>query len=319
MQQYLDLLRKVKGEGIWVENTRTQTRCKTIINADLIYDVENNIFPLITTRKGYFRQAIGEMLGYIRGYTRTEQFHALGVRTWDANATNPAWVRSPMYEHVNATIGDLGAIYGASGNYVPKIAAVDEMGPDYPGIQFRVNPDLDYHEVVPVFTDIVEKLRKGEDDRGLIWNFWNPGLFHLGCLRPCMYNHQFSLLDGKLYLNSVQRSCDLPLGGVANMVQCFFLLWLMAKLTGHQPGQVYHKIVNVHIYENQLPLVEEQLSREPFPSPSFHCSKDIDFTTHEGLMSVLGLLPNEEDNLHPKDFYIENYQHHLAIAYPFTV
>jgi len=59
---------------------------------------------------------------------------------------------------------------------------------------------------------IYDNLRNGIDDRGEILTFYNPGEFHMGCLRPCMHTHTFSLLGGKLYLTSSQRSCDVPLG-----------------------------------------------------------------------------------------------------------
>ena len=48
-------------------------------------------------------------------------------------------------------------------------------------------------------------------DRGEIITFYNPGEFELGCLRPCMHTHTFSLLGDTLYLTSYQRSCDVPL------------------------------------------------------------------------------------------------------------
>ncbi len=68
MQQYLDLCRRIIDSGEWVENERTGKRCLTVINADLEYQVGANTFPLITTRKSYWKSAIAEFLGYIRGY-----------------------------------------------------------------------------------------------------------------------------------------------------------------------------------------------------------------------------------------------------------
>lgn len=194
MKQYLDLLQRVVNEGVWIENKRTQTRCKTIINADLTYDVDEGKFPLLTTRKAFYRQAIGEMLGYLRGYTSTEQFHKLGVKTWDANAANPVWQKNPVCKGIT----DLGKIYGAAGNTVPYLE-YSRTRPEsgllmvYPGAEINV------------LQNIIKSLKEGNDNRGLIWNFWNPGLFHLGCLRPCMYEHQFSLVGDTLYLNSTQR------------------------------------------------------------------------------------------------------------------
>lgn len=123
-----------------------------------------------------------------------------------------------------------------------------------------------------------------------------------------MYSHHFSLLGDTLYLNSTQRSCDIPLGLNFNMVQVYFLLAIMAQITGHKAGTAYHKIVNAHIYEDQLDLmVNVQLKREPFPAPTLHINPEI--KTLEDLETWVTV----------DDFSISDYQYHDAIAYPFSV
>ena len=123
---------------------------------------------------------------------------------------------------------------------------------------------------------MIDNLKQGIDDRSEIMTFYNPGEFNLGCLRPCMHTHHFSLLGDKLYLNSIQRSADLPLGVNFNQCQVFVLLAIVARITGHKPAKAYHKIVNAHIYEDQLELMRDvQLKREPFPSPKLHMNPDI--------------------------------------------
>lgn len=87
----------------------------------------------------------------------------------------------------------------------------------------------------------------------------------------------------------------------------------MAKLTNKKPGIATHHLVNCHVYENQMDGVLTQLEREPYPVPKLICNKEI---TYE---SVFGLCENEEDNLHPKDFSLEGYEHHPHIQFPFTV
>ncbi|MDX1318946.1 MAG: thymidylate synthase, partial [Oceanospirillum sp.] len=251
MQQYLDLSRRIVEEGIWVDNERTGKRCLTVINADLEYDVENNQFPLITTRKSFWKAAIAELLGYLRGYSSAAEFRAIGCNTWNANANdNPSWLNNPHRKGED----DMGRVYGVQGRSWAK-------------------PDGTYLDQLK---KIVDDLSRGVDDRGEILNFYNPGEFDMGCLRPCMYSHHFSLLGGKLYLNSTQRSCDVPLGLNFNQVQVFTLLALMAQITGHKPGKAYHKIVNAHIYEDQLELMRDvQLKREPFPSPQLKINPEI--------------------------------------------
>jgi thymidylate synthase len=155
---------------------------------------------------------------------------------------------------------------------------------------------------------IVDHLKEGIDDRSEIMTFYNPGEFQLGCLRPCMHTHHFSLLGGKLYLNSIQRSADVPLGINFNQVQVYVLLALMAQITGHKAGKAYHKLVNAHIYEDQLELMRDvQLKRTPYPSPQLRINPDIK------------TLDDIETWVTTDDFEVINYQHHDAIQYPFSV
>ena len=83
-----------------------------MINADLEYDAANNQFPLITTRKSYWKAAIAEFLGYIRGYDNAADFRKLGTKTWDANANeNAAYL--PI--HIVKATDDMGRVYGVQG------------------------------------------------------------------------------------------------------------------------------------------------------------------------------------------------------------
>lgn len=283
MKQYLDLCQRIIDEGVWVDNERTGKRCLTVINADLTYNVGAAEFPLVTTRKSYYKSAIAELLGYIRGYDNAADFRRLGTKTWDANANlNEAWLNNPYRKGED----DCGFIYGKVGRNFPK--------PD--------GGSLD------LLRKIYDDLKAGRDDRGEIYTFYHPGAFHMGCLRPCMYSHHFSLLGDTLYLNSTQRSCDVPLGLNFNMVQVYFFLAIMAQITGHKAGLAYHKIVNAHIYEDQLALMRDvQLKREPFASPTLNINPDI--KTLEDLETWVTV----------DDFEVVGYENHPPIAYQFSV
>lgn len=284
MKQYLEISRRIIDEGVWVYNNRTGKRCLTIINADMEYHVGSNQFPLVTTRKSYWKAAIAELLGYIRGYDSAAEFRAIGCNTWNANANeNEAWLNNPVRKGQD----DMGRVYGVQGRSWQR-------------------PDGTQH--VDQLRKVVDNLSKGIDDRGEIVTFYNPGEFHLGCLRPCMHTHNFSLLNDTLFLTSFQRSADWPLGIVFNAPQCFVLLALIAQITGNKPGKVYHKVVNAHIYEDQLELMRDvQLKREPFVSPQLQINPDI---------KTLGDI---ETWVTLDDFELTAYQHHEPIAYPFSV
>lgn len=283
MKQYLDLCQRILDEGVWVTNERTGKRCLTVINVDLEYDVGSGNLPLVTTRKSYFKSAIAELVGYLRGYTNAADFRKLGAPTWDANANlNLAWLKNPHRKGLD----DMGKVYGA----VARNWIIDKAS----------------DKTIDTIQAVIDDLSKGIDNRGEIITFWSPGTFHIGCLRPCLHSHHFSLLGDTLYLNSTQRSCDVPLGLNFNMVQCWTLLALMAKITGHKAGKVYHKIVNAHIYEDQIDLMRFQLERRPFEPPKMTLDDSID----------LGMIMNGDIM---SKFELTGYQYHQPIKYPFSV
>jgi thymidylate synthase len=290
-KQYLAALEHIYKNGTDLHNARTGTTCRTVINVDLTYDASTNKAPILTTRKAPPKLAIAELLGYIRGVTSAAQMRELGAKTWDANANqNKAWLANPNRSGED----DLGLVYGALGRSFPIHGG---------------KPTGDASEIVgglDLLGEAYHNLKNGIDNRGLIVTFWHPGMFHLGCLRPCMYEHQFSLLGDDLYLNSTQRSSDWPLGTVANMLQCWLLLRLMAQITGKNPKYAFHKNVNSHIYGDQLPLVWEQLGREVLEEPTVDINPDI--------KTLVDL-----ENATLDDFKITYEHFHPAISYPFSV
>jgi len=283
MKAYLDLCRRVIDTGAWVENSRTGKRCLTTINADLEYDVSEGVLPVLTTKKLLWKPAIAEMLGYLRGYTNAADFRKIGCNTWNANANeNADWLSNP---HRKGT-DDMGRCYGAQGRdwKNPEGKSIDQL------------------------RNVYDDLKKGIDNRCEIMTFYNPGERDRGCLNPCMHTHTFSILDGHLYLTSYQRSDDLPLGHGFNQVQVGWLLLIMAQITNLKPARAFHKIINVHIYEDQLELMRDvQLTREPFPQPKLSINPDIQ--TLEDLETWVTV----------DDFELLDYRHHPGISYPFSV
>lgn len=283
MKQYIELCKRVIDEGIWVENKRTGKKCLTVINADLEYDLSSGELPVLTTKKLHWKPAIAEMLGYLRGYTNAAEFRNIGCNTWNANANqNEAWLANPYRKGED----DMGRCYGAQGR--------DWRNPEGKKVDQLLN----------VYTD----LRKGVDNRSEILTFWNPGELDRACLNSCMHTHTFSILEDKLYLTSYQRSDDLPLGHGFNQVQVGWLLMVMAQITGLKPAKAFHKIINAHIYEDQLDKLKNiQLKRIPFPKPKLKINPDIK------------TLQDVETWVTVDDFELVGYRHHPAIKYEFSV
>jgi len=284
MKAYLDLAKDILENGNEVYNERTGKKTLTVIGRTLEFDVGGGEFPLVTTRKAFWRSAIAEMLGYLRGYDSAAQFRAIGTKTWDANANiTPAWLANPNRKGTD----DIGRAYGVQGR------------------GWRRPDGKEFDQLRKIYND----LRAGKDDRGEILTFWNPGEFDLMCLRPCIHTHNFALLDGTLYLESYMRSCDVPLGLVFNMPQIYFLLAVMAQITGNKPGRARLHITNAHIYEDQIEKMKIQVEREPLSAPRFWMTPEL---------KTLEDLETWVEPLNPEHFRVEGYQHHPHIDYPFS-
>jgi len=282
MQAYLDLGNRILNEGEWVYNDRTGKRCLTVLQHHFDYDVSQGHIYLLTTKQSYWKKAIAEMLGYIRGYTSAEDFRALGTDTWDKNANeNQQWLNNPNRTGVD----DIGRCYGAQGR--------DWKAPDGSSIdQLRT---------------VYEHLRAGNDNRILKVCFDNPGERDLACLNACMHTHTFSTIGGKLYLTSDQRSDDVPLGHGFNQVQVCWFLMVMAQITGLKATNARHNIVNAHVYSDQIEPFKVQMQRTPFAPPKLWINPEI--KTLEDLETWVTL----------DDFKIIGYEHHPAIKYNFSV
>lgn len=279
---YDQLLEHVVREALPVHNQTNNVMTYVVPNVVAI--LKPDIFPICTTRKSYWKSAIREFVCYLRGYDRLEQFQAMGVKTWDNNGLNPNWLDSPYCSEE----GDLGRIYGVQMR------------------NWQNTENINYDQL----TKVIHNLKRGIDDRGEIITMWNPGEHHMGCLRPCMYSHTFSLVNGTLHLASVQRSADVPLGSNYNLVQAWFFLWWVSTVTGHKQGDVTLLMNNAHIYDNQLELAKEQIERVPYVSPNF-----ITSGLHPIAWQHLVLDTHDDPTEH---MLLDGYEYHPPIDYPFT-
>tara|TARA_R110000851_G_scaffold255438_1_gene407974 strand:+ start:54 stop:920 length:867 start_codon:yes stop_codon:yes gene_type:complete len=285
-KQYIALCERILEEGVWVEHKRSGKRRLTVIGETFTYDVGAGEFPLDTTRKSFWKAAVAEMLGYLKGYSNAEQFAALGAPTWLANANkNEDWLANPF----RTGEGDMGLAY----RFRDYAVAVSSEGDTY-------WKDIDQYE------EIIHLLLHKEDNGRLIMSAWHPFFEDMACLPACMHTHTFSLVGDTLHLTSDQRSVDVPLGLNFNMVQCYFLLAITAQITGLKAGKVKHNMVNCHIYEDQVELMREQVKRDVLPAPKFHLDPDIKTLTDlECIEDLTG-------------FEVTGYTHHEPIKYPFT-
>lgn len=287
-KEYNRICSNILDSGTWKLNERTGINCLFYHGDMMKFDLSDGTFPLLTTKQIYTRQMVAELLGFIRGFDNAAMFRSTGCNFWNVNANESKhWLENKNRKGQD----DLGRIYG---------------------VQAR---DWKYYPIGGVFGDVstidqlknaVDKLSKGIDDRRLIVNHWNPGELDKMALPPCHLLYQFGIRDNYLDLSMIQRSCDAPLGVPMNIASYALLLVLIAQITNLKPGIFTHFMHNIHIYENQIIGIKEQLLRFPYDPPTVWINPAI--RTLEDL----------ETWVHTEDVRFENYNHHPAIDFPFA-
>jgi thymidylate synthase len=289
-EQYIQLINNVLDNGTVQYNERTGKNCHFYHGEMMKFDLSGGNFPLLTTKKMDIVPMVGELLGFIRGVDNAKDFRDLKCNFWNANANESVdWVNNPN----RLGEDDLGRIYGVQAR-------------DWKKYEDDVNGHTHHAGSVDQLSVVVDKLSRGVDDRRLIVTHWNPGEVDKMALPPCHMFYQFGIRKGYLDLVMYQRSCDVPLGVPMNIASYSLLLLLITRIAGLKPGVFTHFLWNVHIYEDQLDAAKEQIIRTPFDPPQMWINRNIKS------------LDDLETWVTPKDFKIENYEHHGKITYPFS-
>jgi thymidylate synthase len=279
MKQYLDLVKTVIDSGV---RKKTRTGVDTISYFGAFYKVDlTEGFPLLTTKKMYWKSLLHEVLWYLSGenHIRNLRQH---TKIWDAWAD------------------ENGVLETAYGNYWRHFPSAKK--------------DKDGNWVVKEVDQIkyvIDEIKRNPNSRRLVITAWEPGNATTSKLPPCHYTFVFNVNDGKLNCHLTQRSGDVALGIPFNLAAYSLLTQVIAQQVGLKLGQFAHTIVDAHIYigdkgtENEkydhLEGLKEQLKRKPLPLPQLKIA-------HKSI-----------DELKFEDFELLNYQFHDKILFEVAV
>lgn len=247
MKIYIDLVKKIIKDGKYKEN-RTGVKTKGIIGYMLQHDLSEG-FPLLTTKKMAFNSIKVELEGFIKGITNKSWYKKRKCYIWN-EWCNPKKIPSNLNDEKRKEYqikeNDLGKIYG------------------YQWRKFNKN---DSFKGIDQFKLLINKLKKNPYDRRLIVNAWNPLQLDEMSLPPCHILYQISYLDNKLHLTWYQRSCDVALGIPFNLASYSLLLHLISLETNIPCGTVTGMLNDVHIYEDHIEGLKQQIKKKPFDLP----------------------------------------------------
>ncbi|ANF30987.1 thymidylate synthase [Leifsonia xyli] len=255
---YEDLLRDVLANGAR-KSDRTGTGTRSVFGRQLRFDLADG-FPLITTKRVHFKSIAYELLWFLRGESNVGWLRDNGVTIWDEWADQD---------------GELGPVYG---------------------VQWRSWPTPDGRHIDQI-QQVIDTLRTDPDSRRIIVSAWNVADIPDMALAPCHAFFQFYVADGKLSCQLYQRSADMFLGVPFNIASYALLTLMVAQQVGLEPGEFVWTGGDVHIYDNHVEQVTEQLTRDPYPAPTLRFARK----------------PESIFDYRFEDFVVEDYQHHPAI------
>lgn len=279
MEVYLDLLRDVIANGEDRQD-RTGVGVRSVFGRQIRLDLAAG-FPLLTTKRVYFKGVVGELLWFLSGSTDNRWLQDQGIHIWDPWATEK---------------GELGPIYGA---------------------QWRAwrCPD---GRVVDQLAELVDAIRTRPHSRRLVVSAWNVADLpderlspqenvRQGrmALAPCHCLFQFYVSNGRLSCQVYQRSADLFIGVPFNLASYALLTHLIAHQCDLAPGELVYTFGDLHLYHNHLTdeIVYEQLRRQPRPLPRL----------------VIKRRPPSLFEYRIEDIALEGYDPHPAIQAPIAV
>ncbi len=296
MKQYLDLLQRIKSEGV-VKGDRTGTGTKSVFGHQMRFDLSAG-FPLLTTKKVFLKGVIYELLWFLQGDTNIKYLVENGVHIWDNDAyryycelsqkegiepiskeefLSSAGTNSPIEGYL---FGDLNNVYGH---------------------QWRSWGRYDGGTVDQI-RQVIDTIKTNPSSRRMMVSAWNVAEVEDMALPPCHVLFQFYVADGRLSCQLYQRSADTFLGVPFNIASYALLTMMIAKECGLEPGEFIHTLGDTHLYLNHFEQVDEQLSRDVRALPTMVLNPDV--------TSIF--------DYRYSDFTLEGYDPHPAISAPMS-
>ena len=253
---FIDMCRDIIDNGTSTEGEKVRpvwedgTSAYTIKRFGVVnrYDLSKE-FPALTLRRTAIKSCVDELLWI-----------------WQKKSNNVNELKSHIWDSWADETGSIGKAYGY------------QMGVKHQYKEGRMDQ-----------TDrVIFDLKNNPDIRRIMTNIYVHNDLHEMHLYPCAYSMTFNVTkekdSEKLTLNAIlnQRSQDVLAANNWNVCQYAVLVHMLAQVCGMKAGEFVHVIADAHIYDRHVPMIEELISREPLPAPTFWLNPEItdfyDFT-----------------------------------------
>jgi len=274
---YLNLLEKTINFGELRQTRNALTY--SLFGDQLTFDISNS-FPLLTTKKMFWRGIVEELLFFIRGETDSKLLNEKNIKIWNGNTSKE------FLENLNLPYeeGLMGPMYGYQWRFYNK-----------PYNQDTNDTGIDQ------LNNCINLIKNDPTNRRILLTAYNPLQLKESVLAPChSIIIQFYVKDNKLDCHMYQRSADIFLGLPFNIASTSLLTYIIAKVTNLNPGKMIISLGDVHLYESHIEQAREQIKRIPLKFPKLEILKDIKTI-------------NDIENLNLIDFKLSNYNSYKNI------
>ncbi|OLL23487.1 Thymidylate synthase isoform B [Neolecta irregularis DAH-3] len=256
--QYLNLIKHILDNGT-LRPDRTGTGTLAVFAPpQLRFSLRNDSFPLLTTKRVFYRGVIEELLWFISGCTDGLKLSEKGVKIWDGNGSREYLDKIGLGHR---RVGDLGPVYGFQWRH---------FGAEY------TDADGDYEgKGVDQLMQVIEKIKSSPFDRRIIMSAWNPTDLNKMALPPCHMFCQFYVEGTELSCLMYQRSADMGLGVPFNITSYALLTRMVAHVCGLQAGDFILTMGDCHVYVDHVDALKIQLEREPRVFPKMTIKRQV--------------------------------------------
>jgi dihydrofolate reductase/thymidylate synthase len=266
--KYLNIMGGLLDSGNLTEgrNGFTYSKFGEIIRFNL-----KNSYPLLTTKKMFFKGIFEELMFFIKGQTDSNILANNGVKIWEKNTTRE------FLDNMNLKyeIGDMGPMYGFqwrhfNATYNGMDKSYDEKGFD----------QLAY---------VLNELKTNPNSRRILMTTYNPAQASQGVLFPC---HGISIQFQTRKINDVyslnisqnQRSCDYFLGVPFNIASYALLNYMICHVLNNdpeckykfEPGQLIMFLGDYHLYKVHTQQAQRQYLRNPYKFPTLNFKRSVE-------------------------------------------
>lgn len=304
--QYLDLLKDILKNGVKKIDRGTNVALYSVFGRQIRFDLSAG-FPLLTTKKVYWKGVLHELYWFFSGQSNIKYLVDHDVHIWDDYPYK-------IYKTRQQATGSRQQL--TKEEFVEKIRSDEKFAqkwgnlPKIYGEMWRRWPTRTPGRTIDQLKWAVNELKDDPDAKNLIVTSWNPEYLYTMAAKkdtsyfPICHNmFQINQRAGKLSLQLYHRSADVFLGVPFNIASYALLTLILAKITGFKPGEFIHTFGDVHIYENHLDQVKQQIKRKPRPLPKVSLDSKI----------------KTLDDFKPELINLENYDPHPAIKAELTV